>query len=603
MVCRDFDCGGNSAVTVRYCFQTNKYLLINMKIHDFAIQGNIAGVRQQLAKGVDINCLDESSQTPLMCAVSSPNASLEMVQFLVEIGADINAIGGTTFNRTVLELAIQSGNIEIIKYLLEVGVNIHAPGADSCDILIDAIYSQNIPSGENLISILRLLIAKGADLGKNQYGKSALTAAASECRFDVVEFLLAVGADREQLQWTELMYAIVFGSVEEVKQLIDAGADLEVWDFCNRTPWILSVQISEIEKAQLLLPAAADRNKYLTSEEPELMYAIRNNHTELLKWLIAQGFDVEATDHYGTTPLIAAVERGATDCVRILLEAGADPSKSGNYGQKPINCVSNLEILKMLIDAGEDLSDIHDDMQQLLTGLSNDKEISNIDQEQYLSGKYRRFGKANPEIMAVEFWHAMVRSIATAWTARNTFNDADNAFGDKAVWCFQRLGRTITQLPDGRIIQIAGEYEDYYDPDFCIYNDVVVFQNDGTFTIFGYPQEIFPPTDFHSATLVGEYIYIIGNLGYDNQVIYDETPVYRLNCHTFKIEKIETNGEKPGWISRHKACYKEAFHIYITGGKRFSKVGDKTDYIDNKNSYILDLKNMYWSQKSRQSSN
>jgi len=26
------------------------------------------------------------------------------------------------------------------------------------------------------------------------------------------------------------------------------------------------------------------------------------------------------------------------------------------------------------------------------------------------------------------------------------------------------------QLPDGRLVSVGGEHEDYYDPDFCIYN-------------------------------------------------------------------------------------------------------------------------------------
>jgi ankyrin repeat protein len=573
-----------------------------MKIHDFAKQGNIAGIRGELANGVDIDSLDKSSssQTSLMCAVISHNASLEMVQFLVENGADINAIGGTTSNCTVLGFAIQSGNIDKIKYLLEIGVNIHPPGANGCDVLIDAICSQNISQGENLISILRLLIAKGAHLGKNQCGASALTAAAWESRFDVVEFLLAAGAEREQLQWTELMYALVFGSVEEVKQLIGDGADLEARDCCNHTPWILSLQVGEIEKVKLLLEVGA--NQFCGDpDKPSLMYVIANEHVEVLKYLIQQGFDANGVGKYGYTLLIEASEQGATECVRILLAAGADASFGKNEWNTAIFRASNLEIIKMLVDAGEDLSDINDDMRQLLMGLSNDREISNIEQEQYLSGKNRRFGTANPEIMTVEFWHAMVRSSATAWTARTNFDDVENAVGDKAVWCFQRFGRTITQLPDGRIIQIGGEHEDYYDPDFCIYNDVLFSQNDGTFTIFGYPQEMFPPTDFHSATLVGDDIYIIGNLGYVNQRIYDETPVFRLNCHTFKIEKIKTSGEKPGWISRHRAYYREPSHIYITDGKLCTKSEDKTDYIDNKNSYILDLKNMHWSRVTNSS--
>ena len=70
------------------------------------------------------------------------------------------------------------------------------------------------------------------------------------------------------------------------------------------------------------------------------------------------------------------------------------------------------------------------------------------------------------------------------------------------VWCAQRFGQTVTLLPDGRAVQIAGEHEDHYDPDFTIYNDVFVHEPDGTIRIFGYPEAVFPPTDFHTATLV-----------------------------------------------------------------------------------------------------
>ena len=71
------------------------------------------------------------------------------------------------------------------------------------------------------------------------------------------------------------------------------------------------------------------------------------------------------------------------------------------------------------------------------------------------------------------------------------------------VWCFDRFGQSMTILPDGRRIFIAGEHEDWYDPDFFIYNDVVVISTNGDIEhIFGYPIEVFPPTDFHAAAYV-----------------------------------------------------------------------------------------------------
>lgn len=51
-----------------------------------------------------------------------------------------------------------------------------------------------------------------------------------------------------------------------------------------------------------------------------------------------------------------------------------------------------------------------------------------------------------------------------------------NPFRNGPTWCFDRFGRSTAWLPDGRVVLIAGEHKDSYDPDFCIYNDVVVIQ-------------------------------------------------------------------------------------------------------------------------------
>ena len=74
------------------------------------------------------------------------------------------------------------------------------------------------------------------------------------------------------------------------------------------------------------------------------------------------------------------------------------------------------------------------------------------------------------------------------------------------MWCFDRFGTSKTALEDGRTVHIGGEHEDFYDPDFHIYNDVIVVSSSGQVAIYGYPLEAFPPIDFHSATLVGKTI-------------------------------------------------------------------------------------------------
>lgn len=145
-------------------------------------------------------------------------------------------------------------------------------------------------------------------------------------------------------------------------------------------------------------------------------------------------------------------------------------------------------------------------------------------------------------------------------------------------WCFDRFGMSTTRMPDGRIVCIAGEHEDWYDPDFCIYNDVTVLRpaagrdevtpDSGEVEIYGYPESIFPPTDFHSATLVGGTIYIIGRLGYQAHRRPGQTPIVKLDAATYQVEQIEAAGPCPGWIYKHHASYDAARHaIIVRGGK------------------------------------
>src|SRR5262249_19817913 len=51
------------------------------------------------------------------------------------------------------------------------------------------------------------------------------------------------------------------------------------------------------------------------------------------------------------------------------------------------------------------------------------------------------------------------------------------------------------------------------DPDFCIYKDVIVQWPANQIEIYGYPVEVFPPTDFRTATAIDGCIVIVGGLG------------------------------------------------------------------------------------------
>jgi hypothetical protein len=193
----------------------------------------------------------------------------------------------------------------------------------------------------------------------------------------------------------------------------------------------------------------------------------------------------------------------------------------------------------------------------------------------------------------------LIRSRLSAYQAGQRFN-GPSALRAGPGWCFDRFGQSSTALPDGRTILVAGEHEDYYDPDFYIYNDVVLLHPNGAIDIFGYPAEVFPPTDFHTATLVGDRIIIIGTLGYPEQRKSGTTPVMLLDVPTLAISAVNTFGQHPGWIHEHEALLEPAGKsIQIRRGK-LDRGGEDTSLVENIDDWRLHLADWRWARTVRQ---
>jgi hypothetical protein len=220
-----------------------------------------------------------------------------------------------------------------------------------------------------------------------------------------------------------------------------------------------------------------------------------------------------------------------------------------------------------------------------------------------MAGTRTRYGATHPERVENELWEQSIRRKGTGYWLRKHLgigfegtcghNFAHSAYRDATpgpYWSWERFGRTSTRLPDGRIIHIAGEHEDFYDSDFCIYNDVVIEYPDGRLEIYLYPRSVFPPTDFHTATLVDGELIVIGSLGYMDLRRIGETQVLKLDTRTLRIEQIATSGEGPGWISRHFAARIGEAAVVVGGGK----VAMEHGYGPNTGLFELDLATMIW---------
>jgi hypothetical protein len=243
-----------------------------------------------------------------------------------------------------------------------------------------------------------------------------------------------------------------------------------------------------------------------------------------------------------------------------------------------------------------------------------------ITREQFEQQRRPRFGTANPERMDVPFWEWMIRgddqpppedgrvlgrlglvmregvlkSTYGPWRARDLFQvklDRD----DGPIWTFDRMGQSRTELPDGRVVCVAGEHEDYYDPDFNIYNDVAVFTPDGGIEIFGYPREVFPPTDFHTASLDGDRLVIVGSIGYPADRVPGHTPIYSLDLASYRIDRLDTVSQKPGWIGRHGADLDAGRRVVtVRGGEVLVEREGGGRFRRNVEEYEFDLRTLAW---------
>ena len=357
-------------------------------LHYAAEEGQEEAVRLLAERGAEVNAQDEQGWTPMRLAVHGGN--VEVLRLLADRGAEtdifamaalgdvdrtsalldedpalVKARDETTSGFSPLHYAAQYGRRELAELLLAKGAD--PEGADAlgttplriaatgghkevADALMDSGAKVDIfvASAFGDVESTRRLLQEDPGRANARHRSTPLRLAAERGHVEVIEFLLAAGADvnAETFEGTPLHGAAAQGHKAAVELLLAGGADVNVRDRDGWTPLHCAAYYGHRDIAELLLARGADLDVHTAASlgrdevlatllrvRPQfaasrfgaaagtaLHWAARAGQVEAVKLLLAAGADARAGDSKGKTPVAWALETDQQDAATVLRE-------------------------------------------------------------------------------------------------------------------------------------------------------------------------------------------------------------------------------------------------------------------------------------------
>jgi len=157
-----------------------------------------------------------------------------------------------------------------------------------------------------------------------------------------------------------LVRAAEAGDMAALRQLLDAGVEVDTRDARHRTALLAATHADRIEVARLLIERGADVNAKDEMQDSPFLYAGAQGRLEILRMTLAAGADLKSTNRYGGTALIPAAHHGHVETVRELLKTRIDVDHVNRLGWTALleaiilgdGGAAHTEIVRLLVAHG-----------------------------------------------------------------------------------------------------------------------------------------------------------------------------------------------------------------------------------------------------------